>query len=183
MEQQMDEWNLIVCTYQDGYRRARRALRELGWAIRSPYHNVIVLAVDDPMAALEVLEKRAAEHPALYDAISRVVPALHSFDFRSAEEFKEKALTTLLDWSAKLGGKTFHVRFHRRGERHDLTTPEIKHFLDDALLEALRKNGVPGAVSFSDPDAVITIDTIDDRAGLGLWSREDLASHHLLRPD
>jgi tRNA(Ser,Leu) C12 N-acetylase TAN1 len=38
-------------------------------------------------------------------------------------------------------------------------------------------------VSFSDPDAVIVIDTIDDRAGISLWTRDELARHRLLRPD
>jgi len=89
----------------------------------------------------------------------------------------------VLEWSPKLAGRSFHVRFHRRGSTHDLPTPEVERFLDDALLEALRQVGAPGTVSFSDPDAVIAIDTIDDRAGLGLWSREDLAGYRLLRPD
>lgn len=92
-------------------------------------------------------------------------------------------MAILLECAPKLAGRTFHVRFHRRGARHDLTTPDVERSLDETLLEALRKAGAPGAVSFSDPDAVIAIDTIDDRAGVGLWTREDLARHRLLRPD
>jgi hypothetical protein len=42
---------------------------------------------------------------------------------------------------------------------------------------------MPGSISFTDPAFVIVIDTIDDRAGLALWSREDLSRHRLLRPD
>ncbi len=38
-------------------------------------------------------------------------------------------------------------------------------------------------ISFTDPDVVIAIDTVDDRAGIGLWTREELARHRLLRPD
>jgi hypothetical protein len=30
---------------------------------------------------------------------------------------------------------------------------------------------------------MIAIDTIDDRAGLALWMRENLARHRLLQPD
>jgi hypothetical protein len=30
---------------------------------------------------------------------------------------------------------------------------------------------------------VVVIDTIDHRAGLALWTREDLAHHRLLKPD
>ena len=46
-----------------------------------------------------------------------------------------------------------------------------------------RKAGTPGKISFTDPDVVIAIDTIDNRAGLAMWTREELARYHLLRPD
>jgi hypothetical protein len=42
---------------------------------------------------------------------------------------------------------------------------------------------MPARVSFTDPDALIAIDTIDGRAGISLWTRDDLARHRLLRPD
>jgi hypothetical protein len=42
---------------------------------------------------------------------------------------------------------------------------------------------MPGRIAFTDPDAVVAIDTIDDRAGVSLWTRDDLARHRLLRPD
>ena len=31
--------------------------------------------------------------------------------------------------------------------------------------------------------AIVVIDTIDDRAGIAMWSHEDLTRHRLLRPD
>ena len=46
-----------------------------------------------------------------------------------------------------------------------------------------RQAGTPSKISFTDPDVVIEIDTIDNRAGLGLWTREELARYHVLRPD
>ena len=179
----MKDWNIVVSIYQDGFKRALRALRELGSVERSPHHNVLVMTVDNPVALLDAVENQTKERPALYDAISRVAPAMRSFEFQSAEEFRNKAKAIVLECSPKLAGRSFHVRFHRRGSTHDLPTPDVERFLDDALLEALRQAGAPGTVSFSDPDAVIAIDTIDDRAGLGFWSREDLARHRLLRPD
>jgi tRNA(Ser,Leu) C12 N-acetylase TAN1 len=54
---------------------------------------------------------------------------------------------------------------------------------DDLLLDATAMKGAQSKISFTDPDAVIAIDTVDDRAGIGLWTREDLAHHRLLRPD
>jgi tRNA(Ser,Leu) C12 N-acetylase TAN1 len=182
-ELHMKSWNVIVSIYQDGFKRALHALRALGSVERSPYHNVLVMTVEDPIALLDAIEKLTKEKPALYDAISRVAPAMRSFEFQSAEEFLETTKSIILEWLPQLAGQSFHVRFHRRGSTHDLRTPDVERFIDDALLEALRGAGTPGAVSFSDPDAVIAIDTIDDRAGVGLWRRVDLTRHRLLRPD
>jgi tRNA(Ser,Leu) C12 N-acetylase TAN1 len=91
--------------------------------------------------------------------------------------------SSVLEWLPRLAGRTFHVRLHRRGSRRALRSPDVERGLDDALLEGLRNAGTPGTLSFSDPDAVIVIDTIDDRVGISLWTREDLARHRLLRPD
>ena len=54
----MKEWNVVVTVYQDGFRRALRALQKFGKAERSPYHNVLVMKVEDPVALLEAIEKR-----------------------------------------------------------------------------------------------------------------------------
>jgi tRNA(Ser,Leu) C12 N-acetylase TAN1 len=75
------------------------------------------------------------------------------------------------------------VRFHRRGPQYDLGTQETEHSLNEVVLDATMKLGTPSKLSFTDPDAVIAIDTIDDRAGLALWTRDDLSRHRLLRPD
>lgn len=179
----MKDWNVIVSIYQDGFKRAFRALQDLGPVERSPYYNVLVMTVEDPMALLEAIEKRTEERPALYDAISRVAPAMRSFEFLSAEEFKDKGKSILLEWSPRLTGRSFHVRLHRRGARHDLRTPNAERFFDDAILEATTLVGLPAKISFTDPDVVIAIDTIDDRAGMALWTREELTRHRLARPD
>lgn len=179
----MKDWNVVVTIFQDGFRRALRALSALGPIKRTPYHNVLAMRVDDPVKVLEAIELKTEESTALYDAISRVSPATHSFGFQSAEEFLEKATNVLAEWSPKLAGRSFHVRLHRRGSKYDLGTQETEHSLNEVLLDATTKLGVPGKLSFTDPDAVIAIDTIDDRAGVALWTRDDLAQHRLLRPD
>lgn len=179
----MRDWNVVVSIYQDGFRRAIHALEELGEVERSPYHNVLVTKVEDAISFLEAVERKTEESTALYDAISRVAPAACNFDFQSGEEFREKASSVLREWSQQLAGRSFHVRLRRRGARLGLRTPDTEKFLDDAALAATSEIGMPGRISFTDPDVVIAIDTIDDRAGVALWSREDLARHRLLRPD
>lgn len=176
-------WNVVVSIFQDGFRRAIRALRKLGPVERSPYHNVLVMAVEDPVGLLEAIEQQTGADPALYDAISRVAPAMRSFEFHSPEEFLSRAKETVMEWLPELAGRSFHVRVHRRGLKHNLRSPDAERALGEALLDALEERGTAGSLSFSDPDAIIAIDTLNERAGIGFWTREDLARHRLLRPD
>jgi len=179
----MHDWNVVISIYQYGFKRAVRALQELGRVDRSPYHNVLVMAAEDPFALLAAIERKTESDPALYDAISRVAPAMRCFEFHSAEEFRQAAKSIVLEWLPRLRGKSFHVRLHRRGLKHDLRSQDIERFLDEALLAVLELAGAPGRISFSDPDMVVVIDTIDERAGVALWSHDDIAQHRLLRPD
>ena len=179
----MKDWNIVVTIYQEGFKRALRALQDIGPAEGGPYHNVLVMKVDDPMAVLDAVERLTEGRPALYDAIARVAPAIRTFDFSSAEDFKDNAKSIVLEWLPSLAGKSFHARLHRRGPKLELHAPDVERFLNDVIIGATAKAGLPGRISFTDPDAVIVIDTVDDRAGLAMWTREDIAHHRLLRPD
>ena len=179
----MNDWNLIVTIYQEGLRRALRVLRHIGPTERSRYYNVLVMKAEDPLAVLGAIERLTEERPALYDAIARVAPAIRSFDFQSSQAFKADATSILLEWTPILVGRSFHVRLHRRGPELDLRTPDAERFFGEAVIDATTKAGMPARISFTDPDALIVIDTVDDRAGLAVWTREDLARHRLLRPD
>jgi tRNA(Ser,Leu) C12 N-acetylase TAN1 len=177
------DWNVIVTIYQQGFRRALHALQDVGPTDRSSYHNVLVMKVDDLIATLEAIERLTDERPALYDAIARVAPAMRTFEFQSAEGFREAAKAVVLEWLPSLVGRSFHVRLHRRGSKLDLHRPEAERLIDDNIIAATTKAGAPARISFTEPDAVIVIDTIDDRAGVSIWTRDDLARHRLLRPD
>jgi len=177
------DWNIIVTIYQQGLRRALRALQDIGPAERSPYHNVLVMKADDPIVVLTAIERLTDERPALYDAIARVAPAMRTFEFQSTETFNNNARTVMFEWLPNLAGRSFHTRLHRRGSKLDLRTPDAERLFNDAMVVATTTAGTPAHISFTDPDAVVVIDTIDDRAGLAMWTREDLARHRLLRPD
>lgn len=179
----MKDWNVVISVYQTGFRRALRALEEFGPVERSPYHNVLLMRVDDPAALLAAVTRKTEARPALYDAIARVAPAMRTIEFHSVEEFEQQLKPILLDWSPRLAGSSLHVRIHRRGERHALRTPDVERLLDDFLIEATAAAGPPCRISYTDPDAVVVIDTVDDRAGIAVWTREELARYRLLRPD
>lgn len=89
----------------------------------------------------------------------------------------------MLRWTSELAGKRFHVRLHRRGFKGRLSSPEEERQLDVALLQALEQAGSPGKVAFDDPDTIVAIETVGNRAGLSLWTREDLRRFPLLGLD
>src|SRR3974377_618211 len=153
----MKECNLVVTIFQDGYRHTLRALRVLGSIERTPYHNVLAMKADDPVKILEAIGLKTQESTALYDAISRVSPAIHNFVFQSAEEFLEKTKSVLVAWSPQLTGQSFHVRFHRRGPKYTPVTQQTEHSLNKTILEATAKLGAQGKLSFTDPDVVIAL--------------------------
>jgi len=177
------DWNVIVTIYQQGFKRAISALQKIGPTDRAPYYNVLVMKVDEPMVALEAIDRMTEERPALYDAIARVAPAELTFEFQSAEHFRDCANSFLLGVLPRLAGHSFHVRLHRRGSKRDVRTPEAERLFDDFVMTATRESGNPARVTFAEPDAVIVIDTVDDRAGIAMWTHEDLARYRLLHPD
>ncbi len=116
----MKEWNVVITVFQDGFRCALRALRQLGEVERGHFHNVLSMKVDDPMALFQAVEQKTVADPALCDAISRVDPAMHTIEFHSAEEFREKAKSAVLEWIPQLAG-------HRpRGRRPGRNTGDRK---------------------------------------------------------
>jgi hypothetical protein len=83
-------------------------------------------------------------------------------------------------WAPLFAGKRFHVRLHRPGLKGILSTPDEERFLDEALLQALSGAGMLGHIGFDDADFVIHIETIDRRAGLSLWSGDEMQRYPFL---
>jgi tRNA(Ser,Leu) C12 N-acetylase TAN1 len=182
----MHDWNVVVTAHDKGYTLTCELLEEidLGPFVHTDFYNVIVMKAPDTQALMAKVEAIYRQIRDLFSyGIARVAPAQQLFDFQSPEEFESKAREVVLTWLPSLAGKSFHVRLHRRGFKGRLSTPEEERFLDDALLEALQAAGTPGSLSFDDPDAIIQIETVGNRAGLSLWTREDLARYPFLRVD
>lgn len=173
-------WNVVVTLPEATAPQARRVLRRWGWVHRTGYFHVLVMAVSDPDGFVHELGEAVAETPGILNFIAHVFAAEWTFDFASVEEFERKARDLALGWVPQLAGKRFHIRLHRRGLKGVLSTPKEERFLDEALLEALNTAGTPGYIGFDDPDFVIHIETIDRRAGMALWSRDDMQRYPFL---
>jgi tRNA(Ser,Leu) C12 N-acetylase TAN1 len=179
----MQDWNVVISVREGGYSAARELLRQFAEVSRTHYFNVLAAKVDDPRTLLVTLTELSATLPDLPEFLARLVPLTVTFNFNSPEHFETQAREAVLGWAAELAGKSFHVRVHRRGFKRELPSPKEEQMLAAALLEALENAGTPGEISFDDPDAIVAVETIDNRAGLSLWNREDLSRYPLLGLD
>ena len=179
----MREWNVVVTVQEDGYNSARKILECFGPVGKTDFFNVLLMHVDDQQLLLDQLREEAEQDPQALSCLARVMPLILTFDFRTPQEFEEKAREAVSSLLPTLSGKSFHVRMHRRGFKGKLSGMEEEKFLDSYLLEALEKRGNPGRITFEDPDAIIALETLGPRAGLSLWTRDDLKRYPLLHLD
>ncbi|MEX2229157.1 MAG: hypothetical protein WEB13_05895, partial [Dehalococcoidia bacterium] len=177
-------WNVAVSVREEGYNPARRLLREFGVVGRTGYFNLLLLRVDDRAAFLDAFSRAVAADPAILELqISRVVPAEETFSFQSPEEFEERAREIAAGWAGRLAGSRFHVRLHRRGFRGRLSSQDEERFLDHVLLDALERIGEAGWITFEDPDAILSVETVSNWAGMSLWTRDELTRYPFVRLD
>jgi tRNA(Ser,Leu) C12 N-acetylase TAN1 len=179
----MRDWNVIVSVREGGYHRARKLLREFGAVSPSGFLNVLVMRVDNPKSVLEALAERSAKEPDALAFLGRVVPVRSTFTFQSPEQFEAWACDAALAFLPELAAKGFHVRMYRHGFKGRLSSQAEECLLGTVLQEALEKAGTPGHITFEDPDVILAVETLGNRAGLSLWTREDLHRYPFLRLD
>ncbi len=178
----MLEWNVVI-TVREEYKRARKLLQAFGEIERTGFFNVLVLKVNDVEYFMDSLRARIADEPALLDCLGHVMPVSATFTFQSPAEFETKARETVEPWLELLAGKSFHVRMHRRGFKQRMSSAEEERFLDAFIMARLANAGTPGQISFEDPDIIIAVETVAQRAGLALWRRADMQRYPFLQLD
>jgi tRNA(Ser,Leu) C12 N-acetylase TAN1 len=141
------------------------------------------MRVDDPKQLLEALGDRAAREPDSLAFLGRAVPVRSTFTFQSPVEFEARAREAALAFLPELAGKSFHMRMYRHGFKGRLSSQAEERLLGAVLQEALEKAGISGHVTFEDPDVILAVETLGNRAGLSLWTREELLRYPLLRLD
>jgi tRNA(Ser,Leu) C12 N-acetylase TAN1 len=179
----MHDWNVVVTVNDDHYNAARKILERFGRVDRTDYFNLLLMQVEDPRGLLDALQGEADQDPDSVVPLARVMPVVQTFTFQTAEDFEGKVRKAVWTWLPELGGKSFHLRMHRRGFKGKLSSMDEERFLDTYLLEALEMVGTQGEITFDDPDAILALETVGPRAGLSLWTREDLEHYPLLHLD
>lgn len=180
----MHDWNVVVSVFEHGFRRACALLEPLGPVQKTDYFNVLVMKVDDTEGFLRTLKEWSVRDPEIFArCISRAIPLTVLFNFQTPAEFEAKAKEAATRWLADLAGSTFHVRMHRRGFAGRLSSQSEERLLDEFLLEKLAQSGTPGSIGFDNPMAILAVETVGQRTGLSLWTREQLQAYPFLGLD
>lgn len=177
------DWNVVATTQSDSFLRAQQLLARFGAVASTDLYNVIVMRVNDPSEFLRAFTDRAASDPRLLNSIARIVPLQRTFDFSEREEFERRATEAILRFASELEGRSFHVRVKRRGHKGEISSRSEETLLQSALIDELARRGRSGRISYDDPDAIIDVETVGDRAGLSLWTREDINRFSFLKVD
>lgn len=179
----MQDWNVVVSVVPQHYQQAMKLLKAFGEVQRSGFFNIVVMRVADVDIFLDQLHRLVGELPLNRQAVSRVMPITTGFTFQDPQAFEEKARQALAGWAAQLRDKSFHVRMRRRGFKGRLSSLDEEQFLDHFLLEQVRMAGGESRIDFADPDLIIAVETLGQRAGVSLWNREQLQRYPLVRID
>jgi len=179
----MLDWNVVVTTHEHRYRHAREFLAPLGELQDSGFYNVLLMRVEQPQAFLAELERQLQALPEAAPTLARVLPVTETFGYQTPQEFELKAAAAVRGWLEPLAGSRFHVRMHRRGFKGRLSSLEEEHLLDRLLQAALAEQGKEASIDFDDPDWILAVETVGQRAGLSLWGREQRQRYPLLKLD
>lgn len=178
------DWNVIVTVQEHGFKQAREWLREFGKVNKSEFFNVLLLQVDDIERFLRDMSAVMSVNKGVFHVIGRIVPVTHTFVYQSPQQFEERAKEVVTEWIPLIIGKRFHVRMHRRGFKGRLSSQHEEMFLDHFIVDCAEKDrqSLP-VIDFEEPDYIIAVETIGQRAGLSLWTQEQLRRYPFLKMD
>lgn len=178
----MQLFNVIVTLASHcRYRHLLQDLSSYGDFRKTNFLGVIIGRVDSPPEFLEkILENRQKPLIAFQD-LGRVVPVEQVFVFRR-DEFPERVKAAISPYIAELEGKRFYVRLERRGLMGQIISPEVEREIDGFIEQHLAMAGKrPAQVHFEHPDAVVVVETIGDRCGVGLLTRTMMERYDFVR--
>ncbi len=176
----MREWNVLVATQWGQERKALRFLNQHGEFKHSGFKDVVLGHVEDVNLFLEEIELVRQENPDRIGFLSRIVPLEQTFSF-DLSDFMDKLKETVLHYVEKVEDKKFYVRVKRRGHKGEISSHEIETEIAEFFVENLERTGKPAHVSFTDPDFIIVVETVANRGGVGLVTREMKEKYPLIK--
>lgn len=174
-------FNVVVTTASEGrYHHLLKELSPHGEFRSTEFLGVILGQVTDRLAFLEKLREERAKRLIAFQDLGRVVPVDRVFTFH-LEEFAAKAREAILPYVDDLAEKHFYVRLERRGLKGQIVSPEVERELDGFIRQTLTMSNKSATVDFEHPDAVVVVETVGDRCGVGLLTREMMDRYDFVR--
>ena len=173
----MLDWNVLVKVKEHSFSPAYLMLEKFGKVYQSDFENLLLVKVASIPEFLANFDRQLKEDRSLINLFERIVPVTKTFDFQSAKEFEAKAKQIVLNWMPMLASKKFYVRMHRIGFKDRIDRHEEETFLDLVILQELEKIGSPGEISGVDPDVIVAVETVTERAGLACWTSQGLRDY------
>src|SRR6185295_10932471 len=167
----MADWNVLATSLEGRRDALLLGLRKLGRFRPGGYRNVVIGMVEDRDEFLVRVRDALAADALLSTALAKVVP-LEITTLIDADTAVDTLATAAEPFLDRLAGGSFFVRLERRGLKGRLHSPTVEREVGDRVWRALAARGHTPRVDFADPDAVLVIETIGDRAGLALITRE-----------
>ncbi len=169
-------WNVLLTSYENKEKDLLLELAALGKFERSGFRNTLVGSVESVDEFLEELKRYPSP------SLSRVAPIERWFE-SSPSELKEKlkdAIRPLLSRIAQ--GESFCVRVERRGLKGILSSKELEVEIGSYIWEFLKgKYGFEPKANLTDPDKLLRIETLGNRFGIGIISKEMRENYPLVR--
>lgn len=148
----------------------RLALKRLGRFRGSGHRNILLGAVDDPIAFLAVVRDALETDRHLRLSLGKVIPIerVVRFEPDTAVETLTAAAEPFLD---RLAAGSFFVRFEHRGLRGALHASVTERAVGERLYALLAARGAQPRVDFKNADHVVVIEGVGFEAGLACLSR------------
>jgi adenylyl- and sulfurtransferase ThiI len=176
----MREWNILATAFWGRGKDALHLLSLHGEFKGSGFKDVIQGHVEDINLFLEKMELMRREHPDKMACLSQILPLERAFSF-DVPDFMDKLKEAVLPYIEKVEGKKFYVRAKRRGHKGEMSSLEIEKEISSFIFEVLEKGGKQAQVGFTDPDVVIVIETIANRAGVAFITSGMKQKYPLIR--
>jgi tRNA(Ser,Leu) C12 N-acetylase TAN1 len=166
----VDDWNVLATSVEGARPVLLAGLRRLGAFRGGGYRNVAIGRVDDVPAFLAALREATAHDTILAASLARVLPIARTF--RLEEDDPVAGMETALEpFHEQLAGRSFYVRIERRGLHGTLHSSAVERRLGAALWRLVEAAGHAPRVTFEDPDVILAIETLGDRAGIAVIDR------------